>query len=60
VRQRQLPTRAMSTLTDGLLNLFADQRSVVKDVRNLGMSLVDRMGPLKVWLAGHAMDRASS
>jgi len=32
----------------------------VKDVRNLGMSLVDRMGPLKVWLAGHAMDRASS
>jgi len=55
-----LPTRAMSTLTDGLLNLFADQRSVVKDVRNLGMSLVDRMGPLKVWLAGHAMDRASS
>jgi ubiquinone biosynthesis UbiH/UbiF/VisC/COQ6 family hydroxylase len=58
VRQRQLPTRAMSTLTDGLLNLFADQRSVVKDARNLGMSLVDRFTPLKTWLVGHAMDRS--
>jgi len=57
VRQRALPTRAMSALTDTLLNLFADQRTVVKDLRNLGMSLVDRVTPLKSWLVDQAMDR---
>jgi len=56
-RQRRWPTQAMSTLTDGLLNLFADQRSLVKDVRNLGMNLVNRIDPLKHWLVGQAMDR---
>ena len=60
VRQRRLPTLAMSTLTDTLLNLFADERSVIKDVRNAGMSLVDRLTPLKNWLVGHAMDRPSA
>jgi ubiquinone biosynthesis UbiH/UbiF/VisC/COQ6 family hydroxylase len=59
-RQRQWPTQAMSALTDTLLNLFADQRSVVKDIRNLGLSLVDRFSPLKTWLATQAMDRPSA
>ncbi|MEY4765424.1 MAG: hypothetical protein RI907_2097 [Pseudomonadota bacterium] len=59
VRQRALPTLAMQTLTDTLLNLFADQRSVVKDLRNLGLTLVDRFSPLKGWLASQAMDRSA-
>jgi ubiquinone biosynthesis UbiH/UbiF/VisC/COQ6 family hydroxylase len=55
-RQRAWPTRAMAGVTDGLLTLFADERSPLKDVRNLGMSMVQRMGPLKSWLIGRALD----
>ena len=46
----------MSGLTDGLLHLFADERAPLKDVRNLGMSLVERLGPVKQWLVGRAFD----
>lgn len=56
VRQRQLPTQAMQGVTDGLLKLFADQHGPVKDLRNLGMSLVQRMTPVKQWLVGRALD----
>ena len=56
VRRRQWPTQAMSGLTDGLLHLFADERAPLKDVRNLGMSLVERLGPVKQWLVGRAFD----
>lgn len=55
-RRREWPTRAMAGLTDSLLHLFADQRSPLKDVRNLGMSLVERLGPVKHWLVGRALD----
>ncbi len=55
-RQREWPTQAMSTLTDGLLRLFADERTPLKDVRNLGMGMVQRLGPLKQWLIGRALD----
>lgn len=56
VRQRALPTQAMATLTDGLLHLFADDRVPLKDVRNAGMAVVQRLGPLKQWLIGRALD----
>lgn len=56
VRQRQWPTVAMSTLTDGLLHLFADDRAPLKAVRNAGMRVVEGMGPLKHWLVGRALD----
>ena len=56
VRRREAPTRAMAGLTDGLLHLFADQRGPLKDLRNAGMTLVDRMGPVKQWLVGRALD----
>ncbi|MGE5450950.1 MAG: FAD-dependent monooxygenase [Acidobacteriota bacterium] len=56
VRQRQLPTQAMQGLTDGLLKLFADQHGPVKDLRNLGMSMVQRLTPVKQWLVGRALD----
>ncbi len=55
-RQRALPTQAMSGLTDGLLRLFSDERAPFKDVRNAGMGLVQRLGPLKQWLIGRALD----
>lgn len=56
VRQRQWPTQAMSTLTDGLLHLFADDRAPFKVARNLGMRAVENLGPLKHWLVGRALD----
>ncbi len=55
-RQREWPTKAMAGLTDGLLHLFADQRSPVRDLRNAGMSMVQRLGPVKSWLIGRALD----
>jgi 2-polyprenyl-6-methoxyphenol hydroxylase-like FAD-dependent oxidoreductase len=55
-RQREWPTRAMQGLTDGLLRLFSDERAPVKDLRNAGMALVQRMGPVKNWLIGRALD----
>ncbi|WP_290871672.1 FAD-dependent monooxygenase [Aquabacterium sp.] len=55
-RQRQWPTQAMATLTDGLLHLFADERAPLKTVRNLGMNMVQHLGPIKHWLASRALD----
>lgn len=55
-RRREWPTRAMAHLTDGMLQLFADGRGPVKDLRNVGMSLVERLGPVKHWLVGRALD----
>ena len=55
-RQREWPTKAMAGLTDGLLHLFADDRSPIKDLRNAGMMLVQRLGPVKSWLIGRALD----
>lgn len=56
VRQRQWPTQAMQGVTDGLLKLFAEQNGPVKDLRNLGMSMVQRITPVKQWLVGRALD----
>ncbi|MDO9234815.1 MAG: FAD-dependent monooxygenase [Aquabacterium sp.] len=55
-RQREWPTKAMAGLTDGLLHLFADERRPIKDLRNAGMTLVQRLGPVKSWLIGQALD----
>jgi ubiquinone biosynthesis UbiH/UbiF/VisC/COQ6 family hydroxylase len=55
-RQREWPTKAMAGLTDGLLHLFADDRVPVKDLRNAGMALVQRLGPVKTWLISRALD----
>ena len=56
VRQREWPTRAMASVTDGMLHLFADSRAPLKTLRNVGMSAVERLGPLKQWLVGRALD----
>lgn len=54
-RRREWPTRSMATLTDGMLQLFADERGPLKAARNTGMSLVEQLGPIKTWLVGRAL-----
>ena len=56
VRERRLPTQAMSGLTDTLLHLFSQPSTPLKELRNHGMTLVDHLGPLKRWLTARALD----
>ena len=56
VRQRATPTWAMRQMTDGLLRLFAAPSAPVRELRNNGMSLVNRVPPLKRWLTSRALD----
>ena len=55
-RQRLLPTRAMVEITDGLLHLFAHPAPLVRELRNQGLTLVNRLTPLKRWLTARALD----
>lgn len=54
-RARIAPTWAMGELTDGLLRGFASQVPVIARLRNEGLRLVDRAGPLKKWLTARAL-----
>ncbi|WP_374411454.1 FAD-dependent monooxygenase [Hydrogenophaga sp.] len=54
-RARQAEVGAMGWLTDGLFGLFGQTDPRVQALRNWGMSGVDRLGPLKHWLARKAM-----
>jgi 2-polyprenyl-6-methoxyphenol hydroxylase-like FAD-dependent oxidoreductase len=54
-RERAAPTWAMGRLTDGLLQLFASPQPALQELRNRGLSLVDRLAPLKRWLAARAL-----
>lgn len=56
VRERAAPTWAMGTLTDGLLRLFAEPSPAVRELRNRGLTLVNRLPPLKRWLTAQALD----
>ena len=56
VRERAAPTWAMAQLTDGLLNLFAEDAPALRELRNRGMSLVNQLSPLKRWLTARALD----
>lgn len=58
-RARQADVSAMGWLTDGLFGLFNQQGSRVQALRNWGLSGVDRLGPLKHWLARQAMGQAA-
>lgn len=55
-RARLLPTQAMGLVTDGLLQLFAHPHALPRELRNRGLSLVDRLPPLKRALVRQAMD----
>lgn len=54
-RARQGPTEAMSQLTDGLLLLFAHDAPWVRQARNGGLRLVERLSPVKRWLIDRAL-----
>ena len=55
-RERVAPTWAMTQVTDGLLNLFAHEAPALRELRNRGLTLVNRLTPLKRWLTARALD----
>ncbi len=56
VRERAAPTWAMGQVTDGLLRLFADDTPALRELRNRGLTLVDKLSPLKRWLTSRALN----
>ncbi len=56
VRERAAPTWAMGQVTDGLLRLFSHDAAPVRELRNRGLGLVNRITPVKRWLTGRALD----
>ena len=56
VRERAGPTQAMALLTDGLLQLFAQPQPGFRELRNRGMSLLNRIAPIKRALIQRALD----
>lgn len=54
-RARREDILAMTLATDGLQRLFSIQSGPFSVLRNLGMALVDRAGPLKTTLIHHAL-----
>lgn len=55
-RERAAPTWAMGQATDGLLQLFAEERPLVRELRNRGLSLVHHLPTLKRWLTQRALE----
>ncbi|HEX4509501.1 MAG TPA: FAD-dependent monooxygenase [Burkholderiaceae bacterium] len=55
-RERQAPTWAMSQVTDGLFHLFSHEAPALRELRNRGLTLVNRISPLKRWLTARALD----
>jgi len=56
VRERLAPTWAMSRMTDALMQLFAQPAPAVRELRNRGLTLVNRLTPVKRWLTAKALD----
>ncbi|MDE2081994.1 MAG: FAD-dependent monooxygenase [Burkholderiales bacterium] len=56
-RARRGPVHAMASITDGLLQLFASPAPVARELRNRGLTLVDRLAPLKRALTRQALGR---
>ena len=54
-RWRHGDNHAMQRAMDGFKTLFGAPAEPVRQVRNLGLGLVDRMGPVKQMIARHAM-----
>ena len=55
-RERIAKTWAMGQVTDGLLRLFSQEASAVRELRNRGLTLVNRLSPLKRWLTARALN----
>ncbi|MEO7150656.1 MAG: FAD-dependent monooxygenase [Burkholderiaceae bacterium] len=56
VRERAAPTWAMARLTDTLENLYNHPAPAARVLRNRGLTLVNRLAPVKRWLAARALD----
>jgi 2-polyprenyl-6-methoxyphenol hydroxylase-like FAD-dependent oxidoreductase len=56
-RARKADVLAMGTATDGLQQLFAQDRSGWSAVRNIGMRGFDASGPIKQWVVRRAAGR---
>jgi ubiquinone biosynthesis UbiH/UbiF/VisC/COQ6 family hydroxylase len=56
-RARAEPVGLMRIATDGLAQLFGADAGLLRQARNVGMSLVDRIAPLKNALIRHAVMR---
>jgi len=57
-RWRKSETLAMTAVTDVLHRLFQRNETAVRQARGFGMSLTQRLVPLKHWLITHAMGTA--
>ena len=55
-RERLAPTWAMGQVTDGLLRLFSHDAPGARELRNRGLTLVDKLSPLKRWLTARALN----
>jgi 2-polyprenyl-6-methoxyphenol hydroxylase-like FAD-dependent oxidoreductase len=58
-RERLVPTWAMGQLTGGLLQLFSSnsqEAPALRELRNRGLTLVNRLSPLKRWLTARALN----
>jgi 2-polyprenyl-6-methoxyphenol hydroxylase-like FAD-dependent oxidoreductase len=56
-RERHGPVRAMAQVTDALLHLFASPAPLAREFRNRGLTLVNRLSPLKRLLTQGALGR---
>jgi 2-polyprenyl-6-methoxyphenol hydroxylase-like FAD-dependent oxidoreductase len=54
-RERAAATWAMGQVTDGLLQLFNHESTALRELRNRGLSLVNRLPPAKRWLTARAL-----
>jgi ubiquinone biosynthesis UbiH/UbiF/VisC/COQ6 family hydroxylase len=55
-RARAAPVRAMGHVTDALLQLFASEQPMIRELRNRGLTLVNHWPPLKRLLTARALD----
>lgn len=55
-RERETPTREMSSIIDGLWQLFASESPALRELRNRGLGLVNHLSPVKRWLTARALD----
>lgn len=55
-RAREGATRAMGHVTDGLLQLFASEQPLLRELRNRGLTLVNHLPPIKRFLTARALE----
>ena len=54
-RERAAPIWTMGEVTDGLLHLFSHESPTLRELRNRGLTLVNRLPVVKRWLTSQAL-----